>query len=277
MISFSNATAGKHQGRTGTSARFPAWEPKQRRRSEEIQALRRGIDLGLTLIDTAEMYGTENLVGEAVCGCRDKAFIVSKVLPGNASYDGTKRACEQSLRRLGTDYIDLYLLHWIGRYPFSETVRALVELQQEGKIRQWGMSNLDVDDMEHILSLPHGTDCAANQVLYNHKDRGIEYDLIPWSRQHHIPVMAYTPLGEGRLRNHNTLIEVARRHNASPTQVILAWVMRTQDVIAIPKASSIAHVEENARSLDISLTEEDLRDIDKAFPAPTHKIHLAGW
>ena len=254
-------------------------EPKQRRcrRSEEIQALRRGIDLGLTLIDTAEMYGTEDLVGEAVRGCRDKAFIVSKVLPGNASYDGTKRACEQSLRRLGTDYIDLYLLHWIGRYPFSETVRALVELQQEGKIRQWGMSNLDVDDMEHILSLPHGTDCAANQVLYNLKDRGIEYDLIPWSRQHHIPVMAYTPLGEGRLRNHNTLIEIARRHNASPTQVMLAWVMRTQDVIAIPKASSIAHVEENARSLDIFLTEEDLRDIDKAFPAPTHKIYLAGW
>ena len=248
-----------------------------RRRSEEIQALRRGIDLGLTLIDTAEMYGTEDLVGEAVRGCRDKAFIVSKVLPGNASYDGTKRACEQSLRRLGTDYIDLYLLHWIGRYPFSETVRALAELQQEGKIRQWGMSNLDVDDMEHILSLPHGTDCAANQVLYNLKDRGIEYDLIPWSRQHHIPVMAYTPLGEGRLRNHNTLIEIARRHNASPTQVMLAWVMRTQDVIAIPKASSIAHVEENAQSLDISLTEEDLRDIDKAFPAPTHKIHLAGW
>ena len=253
-------------------------EPKQRRcrRSEEIQALRRGIDLGLTLIDTAEMYGTEDLVGEAVRGCRDKAFIVSKVLPGNASYDGTKRACEQSLRRLGTDYIDLYLLHWIGRYPFSETVRALVELQREGKIRQWGMSNLDVDDMEHIISLPHGTDCAANQVLYNLKDRGIEYDLIPWSRQHHIPVMAYTPLGEGRLRNHNTLIEIARRHNVSPTQVMLAWVMRTQYVIAIPKASSIAHVEENARSLDISLTEEDLRDIDKAFPAPTHKIHLAG-
>ena len=204
-----------------------------RRRSEEIQALRRGIDLGLTLIDTAEMYGT--------------------------------------------DYIDLYLLHWIGRYPFSETVRALVELQQEGKIRQWGMSNLDVDDMERILSLPHGKDCAANQVLYNLKDRGIEYDLIPWSMQHHIPVMAYTPLGEGRLRNHKILMEIARRHDATPTQVMLAWVMRTQDVIAIPKAGSIAHVEENARSLDISLTEEDMRDIDKAFPAPTHKIHLAGW
>ena len=179
--------------------------------------------------------------------------------------------------RLGTDYIDLYLLHWIGRYPFSETVRALVELQQEGKIRQWGMSNLDVDDMEHILSLPHGKDCAANQVLYNLKDRGIEYDLIPWSGQHGIPVMAYTPLGEGRLRNHKTLIEIARRHGATPTQIMLAWVMRTRNVIAIPKASSITHVEENARSLGIKLTEADLCDIDRAFPAPTHKIRLAGW
>ena len=248
-----------------------------RRRNEEIKALRRGVDLGLTLIDTAEMYGTEDLVGEAVRDCREQAFIVSKVLPSNASYEGTKRACERSLRRLGTDYIDLYLLHWIGRYPFAETVRALVELQQEGKIRQWGMSNLDVADMEQILSLPHGKDCAANQVLYNLKDWGIEYDLIPWSEKQKIPVMAYTPLGEGRLRNHKTLTEIACRHNATPTQIMLAWVMRTQNIIAIPKASSIAHVEENARSLDISLTEEDLRDIDRAFPAPTHKIHLAGW
>ena len=212
------------------------------RRTEEIQALRRGIDLGLTLIDTAEMYGTEDLVGEAVRDCRDKAFIVSKVLPSNASYEGTKRACERSLRRLGTDYIDLYLLHWIGR-----------------------------------IALPHGKDCAANQVLYNLKDRGIEYDLIPWSEQHKIPVMAYTPLGEGRLRNHKTLTEIAHRHDATPTQVMLSWIVRTGNVIAIPKASSIAHVEENAQSLDLSLTEEDLKDIDKAFPAPTYKIHLAGW
>ena len=247
------------------------------RRTEEIQALRQGIDLGLTLIDTAEMYGTEDLVGEAVRDCRDKAFIVSKVLPSNASYEGTKRACERSLRRLGTDYIDLYLLHWIGHYSFSETVHALVELQQEGKIRQWGMSNLDVDDMEHIIALPHGKDCAANQVLYNLKDRGIEYDLIPWSGQHKIPVMAYTPLGEGRLRNHKTLTEIAHRHDATPTQVMLSWIVRTGNVIAIPKASSIAHVEENAQSLDLALTEEDLKDIDKAFPAPTYKIHLAGW
>ncbi len=248
-----------------------------RRHAEEIQSLRRGIELGLTLIDTAEMYGTEDLVGEAVRDCRDNAFIVSKVLPSNASYGGTKRACEQSLRRLGTDYIDLYLLHWIGRYPFSETVRALVELQQEGKIRQWGMSNLDVNDMEHILSLPGGGECAANQVLYNLKNRGIEYDLIPWSERHNIPVMAYTPLGEGKLRNSKTLTEIARRRNATSTQIMLAWAMRTTNVIAIPKASSIAHVEENARSLDINLTDEDLRNIDTAFPAPTRKIHLAGW
>ena len=210
-------------------------------------------------------------------GCRDRAYIVSKVLPGNASYEGTKRACERSLRRLGTDYIDLYLLHWIGRYPFSETVRALVELQQEGKILSWGMSNLDVADMERILSLPHGKDCAANQVLYNLKDRGIEYDLIPWSEQHKIPVMAYTPLGEGRLRNNKALLDIARRHGATPTQVMLSWIMRTGNVIAIPKASSMTHVEENARSLDLTLTDEDLKNIDKAFPAPTYKVRLAGW
>ena len=248
-----------------------------RRPGEEIQALRRGIDLGLTLIDTAEMYDTEELVGEAVRYCRDRAFIVSKVLPGNASYEGTKRACERSLRRLGTDYIDLYLLHWIGRYPFSETVRALVELQQEGKIRQWGMSNLDVADMEHILSLPHGQGCAANQVLYNLNNRGIEYDLLPWSERYAIPLMAYTPLGEGRLHSHRTLAEIARRHDATPAQIMLAWVMRTANVMAIPKAGSVGHVEENARSLDICLTEDDLRDIDRAFPAPTRKVHLAGW
>lgn len=248
-----------------------------RRRKEEIQALRRGIDLGMTLIDTAEMYGTEELVGEAVADCRDKVFLVSKVLPGNASYAGTKQACERSLRKLRTDRIDLYLLHWIGRYPFSETVRAMTELQREGKIIRWGMSNLDVSDMEHILSLPHGGDCAANQVLYNLKERGVEYDLLPWSEAHRIPVMAYTPLGEGRLRHHKTLAEIARRHNATPTQIMLAWVMRSQNVIAIPKASSIAHVEENAQSLDIRLTEEDLHEIDKAFPAPTRKIPLAGW
>ena len=235
---------------------------------------------GYRHIDTAAAYFNESDVGKAVRDSgipREEIFITSKLWLQDYGYEAAKKGLETSLGKLGMDYIDLYLLHWIGRYPFSETVRALVELQQEGKIRQWGMSNLDVEDMERSLSLPHGKDCAANQVLYNLKDRGIEYDLIPWSMQHHIPVMAYMPLGEGQLRNHKILMEIARRHDATPTQVMLAWVMRTQNVIAVPKASSIAHVEENARSLDISLTEEDMRDIDKAFPAPTHKIHLAGW
>lgn len=248
-----------------------------RRRSEEIRTLRRGIELGMTLIDTAEMYGNEDLVGEAVRDCRNQVFLISKVLPGNANYEGTKRACERSLRHLGTDRIDLYLLHWMGPYPFSETVRAMVELQREGKIIRWGMSNLDVADMERILALPHGTDCATNQVLYNLKDRGIEYDLLPWSKCHNMPVMAYTPLGEGKLRDHRTLVEIARRHNVTPTQIMLAWIMRTSNVIAIPKASRIVHVEENFRSLDIRLTDEDLQEIDAAFPVPTRKIPLAGW
>lgn len=248
-----------------------------RRRSEEIRALHRGIELAMTLIDTAEMYDNEELVGEAVRDCRSRVFQVGKVLPRNASYEGTKRACERSLRQLGTDRIDLYLLHWIGPHPFSETVRAMVELQREGKIIHWGMSNLDVADMERILALPHGADCAANQVLYNLKDRGVEYDLLPWSERHEMPVMAYTPLGEGRIRNHRTLAEIARRHNATPAQIMLAWVLRNPNVIAIPKANSIAHVEENFRSLDVELTDEDLQEIDRKFPAPTRKIPLAGW
>ena len=248
-----------------------------RRRGEEIAALRRGLELGLQVIDTAEMYGNEDLVGEAVHGCRDQVFIVSKVLPGNASYDGTKQACERSLRRLGTDYIDLYLLHWTGRYPFGETVRAMVELQREGKIRYWGMSNLDVADMEKVAALPGGTDCAANQVLYNLHDRGIEYDLIPWCGQRNIPVMAYTPLGDSRLRGRKVLAEIALRHNATPVQVMLAWVMRGPGVMAIPKAGNVAHVEENHGSLGISLTDEDLHDIDAAFPPPVWKISLARW
>lgn len=248
-----------------------------RRRDEEIRALRRGIDLGMTVIDTAEMYGNEELVGEAIRDCRDKVFLVSKVLPGNASYEGTKRACEHSLLRLGTEYIDLYLLHWKGRHPFSETVRAMVELQQEGKIARWWMSNLDVDDMKRILALPHGEDCAANQVLYNLAERGVEYDLLPWSRQQRMPVMAYTPLGEGRLRTHKVLTEIASRHNATSTQILLAWVLRLPGVMAIPKAGSVSHVEENHRSLDICLTDEDLREMDAAFPAPVRKIPLAGW
>lgn len=248
-----------------------------KRCNEEIQALQRGIDLGMTLIDTAEMYDNEDLVGKAIHECRTKVFLVSKVLPNNANYKGTKSACERSLSKLKTDYIDLYLLHWKGCYPFSETVRAMVELKKEGKIHHWGMSNLNITDMNYIMSLPHGKDCAANQVLYNLKERGIEYDLLPWSEQHKMPVMAYTPLGEGQFRTNKILVEVARKHEVTPTQIALAWIIRNPNIIAIPKTSNIFHVEENFHSLDIQLTNEDLQKIDTAFPAPMQKVPLVGW
>lgn len=247
------------------------------RRAEEIWALRRGIELGLSVIDTAEMYDNEEMVGEAIRDCRDKVFLVSKVLPNNASYRGTKLACERSLQRLHTESIDLYLLHWRGHHPYEETVRAMTELQQEGKIRMWGVSNLDVTDMERIHTIPQGRGCAANQVLYNLTERGIEYDLLPWSIANKMPVMAYSPIGEGYLLNHPTLEKVARRHNATLVQIALAWVIRRPGIIAIPKAGSVAHVEENFHSLSICLTDEDLQELDVAYPAPTRKIPLAGW
>lgn len=272
MITFSNGSRVCALGQ-GT------WKMGQTtaRRAEEIRALRRGIDLGLTVIDTAEMYGNEELVGEAIRDCRDGVFLVSKVLPDNASYQGTKLACERSLRRLRTECLDLYLLHWKGRHPYEETVRAMTELRQEGKIRMWGVSNMDVADMERFYNIPDGRTCAANQVLYNPNERGIEYDLLPWSANNQMPVMAYSPVGEGRLANHKTLTKIARRHEATPVQIALAWVMRHPGVIAIPKAGSVAHVEENHRSLSIRLTEEDLQELDAAFPAPARKIPLAGW
>lgn len=251
--------------------KFPA------RRAEEIGALRTGIDLGLTVVDTAEMYENEELVGEAVRGCRDKVFLIDKVLPGNADYRGTKRACERSLHKLGTDRIDLYLLHWKGPHPFSETLRAMLELRQEGKIRYWGVSNIDVPDMEHIRALPGGDTCAADQVLYNLKERGVEYDLVPWCAERGMPVIAYSPIGEGSLANDGLLAEIAREHGATPARIALAWTMRHPGVMAIPKAGSAAHVRDNHRSLSIELTEEDCRRLDAAFPAPEHKIPLAGW
>ena len=233
------------------------------RRQEEIRALRHGIELGMNLVDTAEMYDNEELVGE--------------VLPDNASYRCTKLACERSLQRLGTEYIDLYLLHWKGRHPYEETVRAMTELQQEGKIRMWGVSNLDTADMERIVSLPGGNGCATDQVLYNLGDRGVEFDLVPLCAARSMPLMAYSPIGEGRLLRHRKLAEIALRHNASPAQIALAWTIRKPGIIAIPKAGNIAHVEDNFKSLSIDLTEEDLHDLDTAFPAPKRKIPLAGW
>lgn len=247
------------------------------RRTEEMRALRRGIDLGLNIIDTAEMYGNEEMIGEVMRDCRSEVFLVNKVLPSNASYRGTKQACERSLQRLHTDYIDLYLLHWKGSYPYEETVWAMTELQQEGKIGMWGVSNLDVADIQQIHSIPGGKGCAANQVLYNLRERGVEYDLLPWSAANNIPVMAYSPVGEGALTYHKALIKIAFQYDATPAQIALAWGLRNPNVIAIPKAGSVAHVEENYHSLNIRLTDEDLQELDVAFPVPTRKTPLAGW
>jgi diketogulonate reductase-like aldo/keto reductase len=245
----------------------------------EGDAIRLGIDLGMTLIDTAEMYGNggaEEVVAQAAIGQRDKLFIVSKVYPHNASRTGVPAACERSLKRLNTDRIDLYLLHWRGSHPLAETVAAFEKLKAAGKIRYWGVSNLDVDDMEELLGVPDGGTCTADQVLYHPNSRGIEHDLLPWCAQKGIPIMAYSPLGHdaGRLLRSPALAAVAKRHAVTPAQVALAWGMRHPHVISIPKASSLAHVRENAAAADLVLSEADLMEIDRAHPPPTAKRPL---
>ncbi|MFF1699429.1 aldo/keto reductase [Streptomyces sp. NPDC058257] len=244
------------------------------RRAEELAALRRGLDLGMTLIDTAEMYGSgasEELVGEAIRGRRDDVYLVSKVLPSNADARGTVDACHASLRRLGTDRIDLYLLHWRGGVPLAETVEALEGLVSRGSVGAWGVSNLDVDD---LAELPQGVRPQTDQVLYNLTRRGPEYDLFPWCRERSVPLMAYSPLEQGRLLGHQALESVASAHGCTPLQVALAWVLRHDDVIAIPKASTAAHVEQNHAALDVDLTADDLKALDAAFPAPVRKEPL---
>lgn len=244
--------------------------------AEEIEALRTGIELGMQVIDTAEMYGrgrSERLVGKAIRGIRDQVFLISKVLPQHANREGTKAACEASLKRLDTGYLDLYLLHWGGPYPIRETIDGMLELQQEGKIRQWGVSNMDVDMMEEFFALSGGETCAADEVLYNLTRRGVEYDLLPWCEAHQLPLIAYSPVEQGRLLGQPVLREIARRHGASPAQVALAWVLRRPGVLAIPKASTSKHVRENFGSLSIELTKRDLTELDAVFPAPTRK-HL---
>ena len=244
---------------------------KPRRRTEEIASLQLGLDLGMTLIDTAEMYGdgaAESLVGEAIAGRRDEVFLVSKVLPSNASRTGTIAACERSLRRLGTDRIDLYLLHWRGRTPFADTIAAFEALRDAGKIRHWGVSNLDVDDMREIMRAPDGDAVATNQVLYNLTRRGIEVDLLPQSQARGLPLMAYSPIEQGRLTESAEVAQVAAKHGVTPAQVALAWVLRQPGVIAIPKASRPGHVQENRAALDLKLTREDLAQLDQAFPPP---------
>ena len=241
------------------------------RRADEIATLRLGLDFGMTLVDTAEMYGdgaSERLVGEAIAGRRDEVFLVSKVLPSNATRHGTIAACERSLKRLGTDRIDLYLLHWRGRTPFAETIAAFEALQDAGKIRHWGVSNMDIDDMREIARAPGGDAMAVNQVLYNLTRRGIEYDLLPQAQARGLPLMAYSPIEQGRLTESPEVQDIADRHGVSPAQIALAWVLRQQGVIAIPKASTPAHVQQNRAALEVQLTAQDLTELDDAFPPP---------
>ena len=250
----------------------------KRHRADEIGALRSGIDLGMTVIDTAEMYGdgaTEELVGEALEGRRDQVFLVSKVLPNHARRSQVLEACAASLERLRTDHLDLYLLHWRGSTPLRETVDAFAELVADGRIRRWGVSNFDVSDMiELVEETPGGKDVACNQVLYNLTRRGIELELLGWCRERRIPIMAYSPIEQGRLLRNKAVKRIADKHNATPAQICLAWVLRQRSVIAIPKAGTTEHVRENHNALAIELTTDDLRELDEAFPAPRERQSL---
>ena len=272
LVTFSDGTTVPVLGQgTWKIGDDPAW------RDEEQAALARGIDLGLTVIDTAELYGdgrSERLVGEVIAGRRDEVFLVSKVRPENASEMKMMLACEKSLERLGVDRIDLYLLHWQGRVPLEETVDAFQELVDEGMIARWGVSNLDLRAMERLVDIDGGADCAANQLLYNLGSRGVEFDLLPWMQARDMPMMAYSPLGRGGLLEHPLITDIADRHDASPAQVALAAVLRQDGVIAIPKASTVEHVEANAEALEIRFDAEDLDRLDRVFSPPTKATPL---
>ncbi|TSB47623.1 aldo/keto reductase [Alkalicoccobacillus porphyridii] len=252
------------------------------RKREEIKALQLGLDLGLEVIDTAEMYGeglAEEVVGEAIKDRRDQAFLVSKVYPHNAGRPEIVTSCENSLKRLQTDYLDLYLLHWRGGVPLSETVEGLEVLKSEGKIKRWGISNFDVSDMEELWSLPSGDQAQLNQVLYHLGSRGIEYDLIPWQKENQVPVMAYSPIAHGgkerqRLLENKQLKEVAEEYGVTPLQMALAWTIRTGQVLSIPKAVQEQHVRQNAEAMAIELSQQALDQLDSAFPPPTSKQPL---
>jgi diketogulonate reductase-like aldo/keto reductase len=243
------------------------------RRAQEVAALRLGIELGMTLIDTAEMYGeggAEEVVGEAIAGLREQVFLVSKVYPHNASRTGVSKACERSLKRLRVDSIDLYLLHWAGSTPIEETAEAFERLREAGKIRRWGVSNYDVDDMEAV---PPG--CFTDQVLYNLGTRGIEFDLLPWCRERRMQVMAYSPVGQGgRLLRNPALTQIAARYDATPAQIAIAWTLRDPAIVSIPKAADLEHVRQNAVAATVKLTAEDLAALDEAFPPPRRKQPL---
>ena len=249
---------------------------RRERRDAEIAALRRGVECGMTLLDTAEMYGsgaTESLVGAALAGIRDKVFLVSKATPDNASRTRLPAACAASLRRLGTDRLDLYLLHWRGRVPLAETVEAMERLVDAGQIRSWGVSNFDTDDMDDLVAAG-GTACATNQILYNVTRRGAEFDLLPWLAARAIPPMAYSPVEQGRLLGHPELVAIAAARGASVAAVALAWVLGRGDTMVIPKAGSVAHVDENAAAGDLDLSEAEVARLDLAFPPPRRRTPL---
>ena len=276
LVSFPEAAGGRSVPAIGQGT----WRMGEGRadRRAEADALRLGIDLGMTLIDTAEMYGdggAEEVVADAVEGRRDAAFIVSKVYPHNATRAGIPRACERSLGRLRTDRIDLYLLHWRGGTPLAETVAAFEALSASGKILAWGVSNFDVGDMTELGHVAGGAHCATNQVLYNPAARGVDFDLMPWCAASHMPVMAYSPVGQGgTLLRAKALATVAARHGVTPAQVAIAWGLRSGNVISIPKATDPAHVRENAAAGSLRLTERDLAEIDAAYPPPKRKRGL---
>jgi diketogulonate reductase-like aldo/keto reductase len=243
----------------------------QRERARETDAIRHALDLGCKLIDTAEMYGNGNAelqIGEALAGRRSEVYIVSKVYPHNASRGGTIEACERSLKRLRLDRIDLYLLHWPGSIPVTQTIEAMQELQRTGKIVDFGVSNFDLDDMQEWVGLAGGDSVAANQILFNLSQRGPEWELIPWCRERRIAIMAYTPLGRGRMLQHKVLAEIGARHGATPAQVALAWLLGHDGAMVIPKATRQEHVRENRRALEVQLTADDLAALDRAFPPP---------
>ena len=259
-----------------------AWQigDDRRKRAEELLALHTGIDLGSVLIDTAEMYGngrSEELVADVIAGRREQIYLVSKVLPENASRSGTITACERSLKRLKTDYLDMYLLHWRGSVPLEETLEAFTTLRDRGSIRHYGVSNFDRGDLDEATQLPGGAAIATNQVLYNLEQRGVEFDLKPRCEERGMPLMAYSPLGSDsrRLRTHPVLKKLAARLGATPARLALAWLLRQPDVVVIPKASSEAHVRDNHAALDVMLSGDDLAELDRTFPPPQRPTPLA--
>jgi len=246
--------------------------------AQEVASIRKAVELGMTVVDTAEMYAdgrSEEIVGKAIADLRDEVFLVSKVYPFNASATGTIEACERSLKRLGVDHLDLYLLHWRGSHPLEETVAAFEKLKQSGKIRDWGVSNFDTDDMEELFDVENGRNCAVNQVLYNLSRRGVEYDLLPWCQEKGVPLMAYSPIEQGRILNGHELIRIAKAYQATPAQVALAFLLERDGVLAIPKSAKPERVEENRGATDLDISDEDWASLDAAFPPPTRKTSLA--